>query len=577
MRAGSEERPWVRFYDPWVRPHLEYPDRPLFSFLDETAGRKPDGIATVFMGARLTWQQVRAQADAFAAALAALGLRPGERVAIMLPNLPQTVVTFYGALKAGAVVVMTNPLYTERELEHQLRDSGAETLVFLDLLYPRVSGAIPGTPVRRLIVASVRDALRFPLSVLYPLKARREGHSLHVPPAENLHRLPDLLRRFRGARPPAVTVRAEDLALLQYTGGTTGVSKGAMLTHRNLVANTLQTYEWIRGFSDGEHRVLAALPFFHVYGLTAALNLGVAAGATLILMPRFQAGELLKLVQRYRPTLFPGAPTMYVAVNNHPDVRKYDLRSIRACISGAAPLPVEVQNRFEALTGARLVEGYGLTEASPVTHANPLQGRRVVGSVGVPFPDTDVRIVNPETGEEVPTGEVGELCVRGPQVMQGYWNRPEETARVLRDGWLHTGDVARMDADGYCYIVDRLKEVIIAGGYNVYPREVEEVLYEHPAIVEAAVIGVPHEYRGETVKAFVVPRPGASLSEQEVIEYCRTRLARYKVPTAVEFRESLPKSMAGKVLRRVLREEELSRMAGAAPSAAGAGPPPGAP
>ncbi|BDG60727.1 long-chain-fatty-acid--CoA ligase [Caldinitratiruptor microaerophilus] len=561
MTGTAADRPWVKFYDPWVRPHLDYPDVPLYAFLDDTAARKPHGTATIFQGARLTWAGVREAADAFAAALAALGVRPGDRVAIMLPNLPQTVITFYGALKAGAVVVMTNPLYTERELEHQLSDSGAETLVFLDILYPRVSRAVPRTPVRRLIAASIRDALPLPLRLLYPLKARREGHSLALPDQPNLHRLPELLARHRGAPPPAVTVRGEDLALLQYTGGTTGIAKGAMLTHRNLVANTLQTWEWVRGLERGEQRVLAVLPFFHVYGLTTALNLGVATGATLILVARFQVGEVLKLIQRYRPTLFPGAPPMYVAINNHPEVGRYDLSSIQACISGAAPLPVEVQTRFEALTGAKLVEGYGLTEASPVTHANPLQGRRVVGSIGVPFPDTDVRIVSPETGEEVPVGQPGELCVRGPQVMQGYWNRPDETARVLRDGWLHTGDVARIDEDGYCYIVDRLKEVIIASGYNIYPREVEEVLYQHPGIMEAAVIGVPHEYRGETVKAYVVPRPGTTLTEEEVIEFCRERLARYKVPTSVEFRDSLPKSAAGKVLRRVLREEALRQQA----------------
>ncbi len=561
MSTNLAERPWLQYYEPNVRPVVDIPAEPLYHFLDRTAAALPNHQATLFVNARMTYGELKLQADAFAAALANLGVKPGDRVAIMLPNCPQAVVAFYGAMKAGAIVVMTNPLYVERELEHQMNDSGAETLIYLDLLHPRVASVFPKTGLKRLIVTSIRDALRFPLNLLYPLKARREGHNLNVPTAPHLYRMRELLARHKGASIPDLRPGFDDVALLQYTGGTTGLAKGAMLSHRNLVSNVLQVREWMGKPAMGTERMLAVMPFFHVYGLTVCLNLAVAIGATLILVPKFELVSVLKLIQEHKATYFPGAPTIYVAINNYPEVNKYDLHSIKACISGAAALPVEVQTRFEQLSGGRLVEGYGLTEASPVTHCTPLSGLGKTGTIGVPLPNTEMRVVDVETGTaDIEPGQEGELCIRGPQVMLGYWNRPEETAAVLRDGWLHTGDIVRVDDQGFTSVVDRKKEMIIAGGFNIYPREVEEVLYEHPAVQEAVAVGVPDEYRGETVKAFVVLKPGAQATPEEIIAFCRDeRMAKYKAPTQVEFRTELPKSLIGKILRRVLREEELAR------------------
>lgn len=552
------ERPWLKQYPSGVRPQIPYPEIPVYQLLDQAADGWPDAVATIFFGAKLTWAQLRRQADRFATALRQLGVQKGDRVAIALPNLPQTVIAYFGALRAGAVVAFFNPLYVEREIQYQLRDCGAKVMVALDLLYPRISQARVGTALERLICVRIQDDLPLPLRWLYPLKARREGMVARVPQAPDVAWMADLIR---ASEPQAVTPTAsvDEVALLQYTGGTTGLSKGAMLTHRNLVANVCQVREWLPGLEEGAERILAVLPFFHVYGLTVGMNLATSLAATLIIAPKFELEKVLALIEKHRPTLFPGAPPIYVAINNHPQIHKYDLRSIKACICGAAPLPVEVQTAFERLTGGRLVEGYGLTEAAPVTHCNPVYGERIPGSIGMPFPDTDCKIVDPERGEEeLPLGSVGELCVRGPQVMAGYWNRPEETAAALRDGWLHTGDIARMDANGFAYMVDRKKDVIIAGGYNIYPREVEEVLYEHPAIQEAAVAGVPDPYRGQTVKAYVVLKAGEQATPEQIIAFCRERLAKYKVPSEVDVRESLPKSMVGKVLRRVLQEEETA-------------------
>jgi len=496
----------------------------------------------------------------FAAALHDLGVNKGDRISINLPNIPQFVIAFYGALRLGAIVVQTNPMYTERELKELMNDSGAETIVTLDLLYPRVEAIRSHVGLKRVILTSVKDFLPPLLRALYPLKELLEHKRVGLR-GEDFYSFPGLLRRYRGERPPQVELDPEnDVALLQYTGGTTGLPKGAMLTHRNLVANALQTRSWFLRAEEGHERVLAVLPFFHVYGMTVAMNLPIALASAMILLPRFQIDELLKIINRDQPTMFPGAPTIYVAFNNHPQIKKYKVGSIKECISGSAPLPVEVKRRFEELTGGRLVEGYGLSEASPVTHSNPLDGRDIPGSIGLPLPDTEAKIVGLESGEELGVGEVGELIVRGPQVMKGYWNRPEETAETLKDGWLHTGDIAKMDERGYFYIVDREKDVIIASGYNVYPREVEEVLYQHPQVAEAAVVGVPDPYRGETVKAFIVPK--GALNEEELVAFCRKHLAAYKVPRLIEFRDSLPKTAIGKVLKRELREEELRKAQG---------------
>jgi len=453
-------------------------------------------------------------------------------------------------------------MYTERELKELLCDCGAETIVTLDLLYPRVEAIRSQTKLRRVILTSIKDFLPPSLKALYPLKELMERKRVRLRRGD-FYRFGELLRRHRGGGPPAVEIDpAEDVAILQYTGGTTGTPKGAMLTHRNLVANALQTRAWFLQAEEGNERALAVLPFFHVYGMTVAMNLPIALASAIILLPRFQIDEVLKTINRYQPTMFPGAPTIYVAFNNHPHIKRYKVGSIKECISGSAPLPVEVKKRFEELTGGRLVEGYGLSEASPVTHSNPLDGRDIPGSIGFPLPDTDAKIVDLDTDEELGVGEVGELVIRGPQVMKGYWNRPEETAQTLKDGWLHTGDIAKMDEQGYFYIVDREKDVIIASGYNVYPREVEEVLYQHPKVAEAAVVGIPDPYRGETVKAFIVPHAGEELDEEELVAFCRKHLAAYKVPRLIEFRESLPKTAVGKVLKRELRAEELHKTQG---------------
>ncbi|EEG76874.1 AMP-dependent synthetase and ligase [Dethiobacter alkaliphilus AHT 1] len=554
---------WMENYPKRVRPNLSYPDIPLYALVEQSTEEYPTQTAVTFMGKKLTYSQLWQQICQFAAALYSLGVRKGDRVAIMLPNTPQAVIAYYATLKLGAIVVMINPLYTERELEHQLKDAGAKVLVYLDLVNPRVKKVRRNLPVKSYIVTSIKDYLPFPLNLLYPIKAKKEGHNLHVP-AEEAVKFTKLLSQNLPDPPEVEIDPAEDVALLQYTGGTTGVPKGTMLTHLNLIANTMQTREWYTQCVEGKERVMGVLPFFHVYGMTTALNFSNAVGGELILIPRFDVKTLLTELQKHKVTFFPGAPTIYVAVNNYPEVSKYDLTSIRACISGSAPLPVEVQQEFMRLSGnAALVEGYGLSEASPVTHCNPLDEGNNIGSIGFPFPDTVAKVVDPaDPSKEMPVGEVGELIVRGPQVMKGYWNKPEETAQMIKDGWLHTGDMARMDEQGYFYIADRIKDMIISGGFNIYPREVEEVLYEHPKVQEAAVVGIPDSYRGETVKAYLVLREGEEATEKEIRKYCEERLAKYKIPRTLEFRSELPKSTIGKVLKRVLIDEEKEKLAG---------------
>jgi len=556
--VAVEQRPWLKFYEPGVPHTLSYPNIPLTSLLDDTATQYPEHTASVFFGAAMTFKQLHTHAGRFAAACTRLGVRPGDRVALHLPNCPQFLIAYYGALRAGAIVVPFNPLYVEREIEFQLQDSGAEVAVTLDLIYPRLAEVRGRTKVREIVVTAINDFFPPLLRMLYPLKARREGHLVRVPRARDIHRFTDLLSTPADGAPAAAD--PSSVAVLLYTGGTTGVPKGAVLTHRNLVCNVLQSRSWFTQLKPGHDTAVAVIPFFHSYGMTSAMNFAVSTATRLVLIPRFQLDMVLKAIAKYRPKVFPGVPTIYTAIINAPDVSRYDLRSIQACISGAAPLPVEVQSRFESLTGGRLCEGYGLTESSPVTHANPISGTRKVGSIGIPFPDTDARIVDLETGTRtLAHGEVGELVIAGPQVMQEYWHKPAETAQVLRNGWLYTGDMARMDDDGYFYIVDRKKEMVITGGLNVFPREVEEALYTHPAVMEAAAIGVPDAYRGEVVKAFVVLKPGAQATADEIIGHCRKLIAPFKVPKAVEFRTQLPKSLIGKILRRVLAEEERAR------------------
>lgn len=541
-------RPWLEHYDYWVREHMNYPRRPLHEILRAAAVEVPERPATAFLGAHMTFRELKAQADRLATALARLGIRQHDRVGIMLPNCPQYVVAAFAALRLGAVVVNVNPLYTPREVLVVAKDSGMRALLTLDLLAP-VTQAVRGeTAIEHLVVTSL---------------AEYSAAAAPCPAVEGALRLADLLAGVEEPDLPSVNIDSEDVAVLQYTGGTTGVPKGAMLTHYNVFANVVQTQCWAHSDARrGEDSYLLVIPYFHIYGFTVGMMSGVWRGAQQVLIPKYDVEALLVAIRDYRPTYFPAVPTIYISLLNHPQAREYGLDRVRTFNSGSAPLPVEVIEQFERLTGGNLNEGYGLSEASPVTHTTPALSRRKPGSIGLPLPDTDIKIVDLEAGEhEVPLGEEGELCIAGPQVMKGYWDRPDETAIALRKDasgrtWLYTGDVARMDEDGYTYIVQRKKDMIIVSGFNVYPSEVESVLYTHPSVMEAAVIGVPDPYRGEAVKAFVVLKAGASAAPEELVEHCQGGLAEFKVPASVVIRESLPKTAVGKILHRVLREEE---------------------
>ena len=490
-------------------------------------------------------------------------MKSGTRVAIQLPNLPQIVIAYYAALSLGAIVVLTNPLYTPREIEHQWNDAGCELAVSMDFLYAqKLAGMRAKLGVKHFVLASIPEYLRFPLSWLAPLKLRRRKPPAiaPVPRAEGVHPFRELLRAARGPA-PATTIELDSPAVLQYTGGTTGVSKAAVLTHRNLSCNVQQMDAWFGGARKGEEVVLTCLPLFHVFAMTCAMNFAIHGAAAQVLLPDPRdAKALLHAIERHRVTIFPGVPALYNSLNNFPGVERHDLSSVKACLSGSAPIPPEVLARFEALTGAKIVEGYGMSESSPLTHANPLQGERRIGTVGLPVSDTDARVVDVDDPTRIlASGEAGELILRGPQVMQGYWNRPDETGKTLRDGWLLTGDLAQMDADGYFRIVGRKKDMINCGGMKVFPDEVDAELASHPSILEAATIGIPHPEKGETVKSFVVLKPGLSLTAEELTAWLRERLAPYKVPRELEFLPELPKSTVMKILRRELRERELAR------------------
>ncbi|MGQ9677343.1 MAG: long-chain-fatty-acid--CoA ligase [Chloroflexota bacterium] len=556
----ERERPWLKHYDRGVPHTLDYPRVPVQQILVDTARRFPSHTAAIFFGARLTYRQLDALSNRFANALVGMGIEKGDRVQLHLPNCPQFVIALFGILKAGAVAVPTNPLYVERELEQQVNDSGAETIVTLTRFYPTVKRIWSRTKLNNVIVTNIKDYFPPLTRLLFSLfKEKSEGHAVAIDRASGSCAWSELLNRCSDT-PPRVDVQPEDVAALIYTGGTTGIPKGAMLTHASLMANTRQLSALDPELVEGKETMFAIMPFFHSYGLTGVMLQSIANAMTLIIMPRFQIDEVLKAIDKYKPTYFLGVPTIYFAINSAPDVDRYDIRSIKVCVSAAAPLPAEVVERFESLTGGHLVEGYGLTEASPAAIINPIYGRRKIGSIGVPIPDTEARIVDVETGEkEMPIGEPGELILRGPQVMKGYWNNPEETALVLRNGWLHTGDIAKRDEDGYFYMVDRKKDMIIAGGYNIYPHDIEEVLHQHPKVKEAVVVGVPDKYRGETVKAYIVLKDGETATEREMLDYCAANLAKYKAPKIVEFRPELPKTIIGKVLRRALAEEEKSK------------------
>jgi len=567
------ERVWQKNYEKGVPTTLTYPQTPLYGLLDNAAAEYPDRAAVIFgavahklpgqplLDAALSYRALREAVNRFASALAQMGVKKGDRVAIYLPNSPQFAIAYYGALKAGAVIAPVNPIYTPRELEFILQDSGAETIVALSQFYPKLQEVRAKTKLKRVIVANIKEYFPSLLKTLFTLAMeKKEGHRVEIAAGDLWFQ--DVLKSA-GTAPPKVNVQSNDDAVLLYTGGTTGLPKAAQLTHHNLLANVVQLRAWIPWAKEGNEGFLTALPLFHSYAMTTCLNMGMLLAGTLILIPNPRDLEhLLKAIDRHKPSFFPGVPTLYTAIINNPNVTKYNLKSIRACLSGAAGLPLEVAKKFGEITGGRLVEGYGLSETSPVVTANPLFGENRIGTIGVPIPDTDVKLFDVETGDkEVAVGEAGELCVKGPQVMKGYWNKPEETAKTIRDGWLHTGDVAVMDADGYFRIVDRLKEMIISGGYNIYPREIEEVLYQHPAVFEAAAIGVPDAYRGESAKAFVVLKPGQKATAEELIAFCKQNLAPYKVPRAIEFRDTLPKTMIGKILRRELVAEEKAKAA----------------
>ncbi|NEX78404.1 AMP-binding protein [Bacillus thermocopriae] len=558
----TEVKPWLKNYPKEIPPTLEYSSEPVQHYLTNAANKYPDKVALHFLGKELTYQQLYEAAQYFAGYLQAnLGIEKGDRVAIMLPNCPQNVISFFGVLFAGGIVVETNPLYTERELEHQLKDSGAKAIITLDILYPKVSKVMPHTELKDIIVTGIKDFLPFPKNLVYPyIQKKQYGIVVKVKHEGHIHLLTEILKQKKNKWKQYSIDIDEDIALLQYTGGTTGVAKGVMLTHKNIIANTTMNQAWVFKAKEAQEVILGLLPFFHVYGLTTVMILSIKLAAKLVLLPKFDVLETLKTIEKQRPTIFPGAPTIYIGLLNHPDLKKFDLSSINACVSGSAPLPQEVQEKFEAITGGKLVEGYGLSEASPVTHSNFLWGvERVKGSIGVPYPDTDSKIVSIETGEELRAGEIGEIVIKGPQVMKGYWNRPLETEEVLKDGWLFTGDLGYMDENGYFYIVDRKKDMIIASGYNIYPREIEEVLYEHPDVIEAVAVGIPDPYRGETVKAYIVLKEGSTVTEEEMNEFARKYLAAYKAPKLYEFRKELPKTAVGKILRRKLVDEEMKK------------------
>jgi long-chain acyl-CoA synthetase len=539
------EKPWLEVYERGnVEPESRIFEGSLYELFRQAAEEHRGRNALSFYGTTFEFGRLQALVEKMAASLSSSGVSKGDRVALMLPNCPQYVISFFATVRLGAIVTQINPMYVEREIEHILNDSGAETIVAYAAVYERVKTVLPDSNLKTVIVVDFGDEP----------EGLDPGH----------HTFGNFLSADADPAPDVEIDPAEDVAALQYTGGTTGVSKGAMLTHRNLVANVQQAIDvFVRNPDQFTgRRCVGALPFFHIYGLTCVMLFGIRLGTEQILLPRFEVAEALAVFENARPTMFSGVPTMYMALlASGEDLRKHHLHDVMIFNSGGSALPVNLKRSFEERVGKPLFEGYGLSEASPVTHNNPpFLGEGREGSIGIPIPSTDARIVDVETGEtEMPVGESGELIIKGPQVMKGYLNMPEETARTLKDGWLHTGDVAKMDEDGYFFIVDRKKDMIVASGYNVYPREVEEVLFEHPDVAEAVAIGVPDDYRGETVKAFVVKRSGATTTEEEILVFCKERLAPYKAPKAVEFRDDLPKSAVGKLLRRVLVDEERAR------------------
>ncbi len=561
------DKPWLDHYPPEIPHTLTYPNIAVQEYLTKAYKDFPQKTAIHFLGKDISYQELYESSMKMAGYLQKLGIEKGDRVSIMLPNCPQAVISFYGILYAGGVVVMTNPLYTEREIAFQMNDAGAKAIISLDILFPRINKVLKETKLENVIITGIKDYLAFPKNLVYPfIQKKQYGMTVKVEHRGVNHLFTEIMKHSSAQVTQPPFDFNEDLALLQYTGGTTGSPKGVMLTHRNLISNATMCDTWLYKCKRGEETIIGIIPLFHVYGLTTVLILSVMQGNKMVLMPKFDPEQVLKAINKQKPTLFPGAPTLYIGLLNHPDIAKYDLSSIEACLSGSAPLPTEVQEKFERITGGKLVEGYGLTETSPVTHSNLVWGSRTKGSVGMPYPDTDCKIFLPGTTDPVPTGEIGEIAIQGPQVMKGYWNRPDDTAATIVDGWLLTGDLGYMNEEGQFFIVDRKKDMIIAGGFNVYPREIEEILYEHEAIQECVVAGIPDPYRGETVKAYIVLKEGYTVSEEEFDDYCRKHLASFKVPRIYEFRKELPKTAVGKILRRSLVDEEVAKQNAAIPS-----------
>ncbi|SHO48155.1 long-chain-fatty-acid--CoA ligase [Desulfopila aestuarii] len=542
-------QPWLAHYDEGVPHKIDYRQITLPQILEANISNYPERTALNFMGFQLSYTEFGEMIDRFAAALAGFGITKGDRVAILLPNTIPCVVAYHATLKLGAVVVMNNPLYTDRELIHQLNDSGAICLVTLDLMADRMVALRTRTAIRQIVYTSFADYLPS------ALKTAKLVPTAEVTPADDLYPWCTLLEKQTPLKEIA-SLSMNDMAMLQYTGGTTGLAKGAMLTHGNLSRQLQQVDAWFPVFNREQDEVmLGALPFFHVMGLTTSMNYSLYLAWSNVLIPKPQPDHLIDTIARFKPGFVSMVPTMYIGILRHPKVDELDLSCIKGCFSGSAPLPVEVINEFRSRTGTTISEGFGLSETCPVTHINPYSGKTKIGSIGLPLPDTECRLVDLVDGvSDVPLGEAGELIVKGPQVMAGYWNRPEETAATLRDGWLYTGDIATMDSEGYFYIVDRKKDMIISGGYNVYPREIDEVFFTHPKVAEACAVGVPHPTRGEQIKVFAVLKSGETATEAEMIHFCRERLAAYKLPTMVTFCEELPKSTVGKVLRKDLRQ-----------------------
>ena len=547
-----QDRIWHKAYVSGIPKSIDFEDLTITEFLSRTAKRFPKRCALTFLGKRISYAELDRLADRFANALIKLGVKPGDRVGLLMPNIPQIVISYFGIWRAGAVAVPVNPLYTDREIEHQFNSSGTTSVVTLDLLAPRVLDMRSRTKVQTVISAHINDYLPFPTKQLYPHV--KKGMYFKYEKQQDYYQFLDLMRES-SPQSPSNPPKLDELALIPYSGGTTGLAKGVSISHRNISSITQILQEWLFDVKEQPESELAIFPFFHMAGFTAVMNMCIINGWNAILVPRPEPQAVMDMLLKYKSSIVLAVPTIFVGILALPEFKKADLSFVTGFFSGAAPLPTETINVLKEATGATIVEGYGMTESTTLITVTPWRGILKPGSVGVPLPNTDLRIVDIETGEkDMPLGEEGEIIFRGPQLCQGYYNNPEETKSSFRDGWFYTGDIGKMDEDGYFYIVDRKKDMIIAGGYNIYPRDIEEVLYEHPKILEACVLGVPHEYRGETVKAFVVPRQGETITEEELDAYCRENLAPYKVPKLYEFKEDLPKSAIGKILKKELKE-----------------------